>query len=116
MKKKISIFAFNGEPTCFAHALLHAHDLKQKGYYVRLVIEGSATGQIKELGEKDRPFSNLFQQVKDAGLVDCVCMACAKQSGSLESANKQGLTLCGEMSGHPSMAKYLEAGYQVIVF
>jgi hypothetical protein len=101
---------------CFAHALLHAQDLKQKGYLVRLVIEGSATAQIRELAQEDQPFSSLFRQVREAGIIDCVCIACAKKTGALESANDQGLTLCGEMSGHPSMAKYLEQGYQVIVF
>jgi len=101
---------------CFAHALLHAHDLKEKGYYVRLVIEGGATAQIKELAAPDKPFSGLYQKIKEAGLIDCVCIACSKKMGALDNANEQGLNLCGEMSGHPSMAKYLEAGYQIIVF
>ena len=43
MDKKVAIFAFNGETMCFAHALLNALDMKEKGYDIKLVIEGSAT-------------------------------------------------------------------------
>jgi len=26
------------------------------------------------------------------------------------------LPLCGEMKGHPSMARYIDAGYEIITF
>jgi len=31
MDKKVAIFAFHGEMMCFAHALLNALDMKEKG-------------------------------------------------------------------------------------
>ncbi|HPJ30696.1 MAG TPA: hypothetical protein PLZ42_04835 [Methanothrix sp.] len=34
--------------------------------------------------------------------------------GSLRSAEEQGLSICDELLGHPSMARYLEAGYTVL--
>jgi len=115
MNKKVAIFAFNGETMYFAHALLNALDMKEKGYDIKLVIEGSATGQIKELSDPDKPFAKIYEKVKEAGLIDCVCQACSAQTGSLESAKVQKLPLCKEMSGHPSIARYIEAGYQVLV-
>ena len=87
---------------------------KYKGYEDKLVIEGSAVTQVKELADADKPFANLYAKAKEAGLVDCVCKACANKMGSLEAALEQGLPLCDSMSGHPPMSDYLEKGYQVI--
>ena len=116
MNNKVAIFAFKGETMFFVHALLNALDMKEKGYDIKLIIEGSATKQIRELAEPDKPFAKVYAKVKEAGLIDCVCQACSAQTGSLESAKEQGLPLCKEMSGHPSIARYIDAGYQVLVF
>jgi hypothetical protein len=35
---------------------------------------------------------------------------------ALEGIKAQALPLCVELKGHPSLAKYLEQGYQVITF
>jgi len=116
MNKKVAIFAFNGEIMYFVHALLNILDMKEKNYDAKLIIEGSATKHIKELAEPDKPFAKIYGKVKEAGLVDCVCQACSTQTGSFESAKEQKLPLCKEMSGHPSIARYIEAGYEVLVF
>jgi hypothetical protein len=116
MGKKIAIFAFNGEVMCFTHVMLNALDMKRKGYDIKLVIEGSATKHVKELADPGKPLAKIYGRVKEAGLIDCVCQACANQTGSLDSAKEQNLSLCNEMSGHPSMARYMEEGYEVIVF
>lgn len=36
--------------------------------------------------------------------------------GTLEAARAQGLHLLDEMSGHPSMASFMDQGYKVITF
>ncbi len=114
--RKIALFAFNGDPMCFAHVLLNGLDMKVKGYDVKLIIEGTATRQILELMDTGKPFASLYQKVKDEGLIDCVCKACAAKTGSLASAMEQNLPICSDMSGHPSMSGYLEAGYEIITF
>lgn len=101
---------------CFAHSLLHALDMKGKGYDIKLIIEGSATKQVKELQDAGKPFSNSYQKAKEAGIIDCVCQACANATASLQSAKGQGLPICGDMSGHPSISAYMEAGYEVLIF
>ena len=116
MSKKVAIFAFNGEPMCFAHVLLNALDMNERGYELKLVIEGSATKQLHELLEPTKPFAKLYERVKNAGLIDCVCKACSAKMDTLASAQEQGLPICDEMSGHPSIARYLEDGYEIIVF
>jgi len=115
MSKKVAIFAFNGEIMCFAHAMINALEMRHKGYDVKLIIEGMATGAIAQLSDNSKPFSELYQKVRDEGLIDCVCLACSTKTGTAKQAEEQGLRLCGEMSGHPSMSRYIDAGYDLIV-
>ena len=116
MQKKIAMFAFNGETMCFVHVLLNALDMEERGYDIKLIIEGSATKLLKILAEPEAPFAELYEKVKYAGLIDAVCQACASKMGTLEEAKAQNLPLNREMSGHPSMGKYLDEGYDIITF
>ena len=108
------MFAFNGDSMCFIHVLLNALDMAKKGFSVKLVIEGSATGLLNELADPGAPLAQLYSKVKEQGLIDCVCNACAEKTGSIDSARKQELPLCAEMKGHPSMARYMDEGYEII--
>ncbi|MGM0596885.1 MAG: cytoplasmic protein [Myxococcota bacterium] len=112
--KKIVIFAFNGEKMCFIHVLLNILDFYPKGYDTKLVIEGEATKLITEMEKEDSGFHVLYSDVKNAGLIDAVCIACSKRMGAYEVAREQGLNLVGDMNGHPSMEGYSNAGYQII--
>ena len=55
-------------------------------------------------------------QVKEKGLIDCVCRACAVKMEALPGIEAQSLPLCAEMKGHPSVARHIDAGYEVITF
>ena len=114
--KKFALFAFNGDPMCFIHVLLNTLDLEKHGNSVKLVIEGSAAKLIPDLVSPDSPLNHLFQEVKDRGLIDCVCNACAEKMGVIASVRDLDLPLCAEMKGHPSMARYIEEGYEIITF
>lgn len=114
--KKVAMFAFRGELMCFAHVLLNGIEYRKKGYDVKIVIEGQATAAIKEICKKENPFYELYKKTKEAGLIDCVCMACASKMDSLEVIRAEGLRLNNEMSGHPSMAGYSDQGYEIITF
>lgn len=112
--QKIAFFGFNGNLVCFAHALLNVIDMKDKGYDVKLIIEGAAASLIKELNEPGKPFNNLYVKVKELGVLEGICKACAAKMGTLEEAKAQGLNLLEDLSGHPSMSRYIEAGYSVL--
>ena len=114
--KKVALFAFNGELMCFAHVLLNALEMKNSGHDVKVIIEGEATKQVSLLRNETKPFAGLYGRVKAAGLIDCVCKACATKTGALNAAIQQGLSLCDEMEGHPSVARYMGDGYEVLVF
>jgi len=116
MAKKVLLVAFKGEPMCFVHVLLNALDMKEKGYDVKVVIEGTATQAAAELNDPGKPFAKLYQRVREAGLIDCACQACSAKMAVLPVLQAQGLAMCAEMSGHPSLAKYVEQGYEVITF
>ena len=113
---KAILFVFNGDPMCFIHVLLNALEMQARGQYGRIVIEGAATALVAELPKAEHPLHGLWEKVKAAGLVEGVCKACSQKMGSLAEAQAQKLTLLDEMNGHPSMARYREAGYDLITF
>ena len=114
MTDRIAIFAFNGEPMCFVHALLNALHMRQSGIDVTLIIEGTATRTIVDFAKPDSELHGLYQEVTEQGLVDCVCQACSHKTGVLEEVKKLGLPLCSELKGHPAMGRYIAEGYQII--
>ena len=114
--KKIALVAFNGELMCFAHVMLYAVDFKEKGYEVELVIEGAATRLVSELGKPGAPFAPLYAKIREQGLIGCVCKACSVKMGSYDDAVAQGLTMADELQGHPSLERYVDAGYEIMTF
>ena len=114
--KNVVLFAFNGELMCFVHVLLNALDMKEQGFEVRIVIEGSATKLIPDLGVEGNLLNGPFKKALAENLIDGVCKACATKMGTAQDAKTMGLALLGDMWGHPAMAKYLKEGYEVITF
>ncbi len=127
--RKFALFAFNGDPMCFIHVLINALDLKENGHQVAVVVEGSATKLVKLLSggsgfedfQKKTPgmyklIADQFREVKESGLISCVCQACAKQMGALDDARRVSLPLCNDLKGHPSMSQYVNDRYEVISF
>lgn len=114
--KKFALFVFNGDPMCFIHVLLNALDMKEKGFDGKIIIEGTATNLIPQLAKPDNPLYKLWERVKKAGLVEGVCKACSGKMGTLEAAKEQDLRLLDDMSGHPSMARYRDEGFEIISF
>lgn len=114
--KKIALLAYNGELTCFAHVMLYALDFDKKGYEVKVIIEGAATSLIGKLADPESPFGNLYNQLREKKLLNCICRACSQKMGSLQEAEKQGLAIVGDMQGHPSIEGLVSDGFQVMSF
>jgi hypothetical protein len=113
---KVALFVFNGDPMCFVHVLLNALELKQKGEEPRIVVEGAATKLIPSLAEPANPLHGLWNKVKEAGLVDGACRACSEKMGTRKAAEEQSLVLLDDMNGHPGIAGYRKAGWEIITF
>ena len=114
--KKVALFVFNGDPMCFIHVLLNGLDMNDRGYEVKLIIEGSATKLIPDLAKEDNPMHRLYEKAKGLDLIDGVCKACSNKMGTIDAVKDEGLRLLDEMSGHPSMARYREEGFEIITF
>ena len=114
--KKCVLFAFNGEMMCFVHVLLNGLDMKQKGYETGIVFEGASVKLVEKLAKSDNPFHQLYKKAKDGGIILGACKGCSAKLGALEAVKAEGLALLDDMSGHPSMAKFIDDGYEVITF
>jgi hypothetical protein len=114
--KKIALFAFNGDPMCFIHVLLNALDMHANGVKAKIVLEGAATKLITELYKTAHPLHPLWEKACQRDLVAGICKACSSKMGTLAAAGEQNLNLLDEMSGHPSMARYMSEGFEVISF
>jgi len=112
--KRAAVFALNGEPGSFAHAMLTAMDMKNRGYDVRFIVEGKATKLLSLLRDEREPFAEAYKRFLSHGLIDCVCRTCAAKYGVLPAVMEQNLRLADEMSGHPGMARYMEQGYEIV--
>ncbi len=113
---KVALVAFQGETMCFVHVLLNSLDIKELGGEAKIIIEGQATKLLEDLNRSEHAFHSLYIKTKEAGLIEGGCRACATKTGSLAEAQAQGLHLLDDMSGHPSLARYLEAGFTIITF
>ena len=113
--KKIAIFAFRGEPFCFLHALLNAVDLCERGLGGNLVIEGEATRLLGDLVSPSHFLHSFYEDAKAKGVIDGVCKACSTKMGTIDIAQKEGLSLLQDMKGHPSVGSYIEKGFEVLV-
>jgi hypothetical protein len=114
--KKTALFVFNGDPVCFIHVLLNGLDMTAKGMQARIVVEGAATALLPKLAEPQHPLHKLWEQAKSEGIVAGVCKGCAQKMGTLDEAVRQELPLLADMSGHPSMSRYIEDGFEIITF
>jgi len=114
--RKMALYVFNGDPMCFIHVLLNTLEFKENGDDVRIVVEGAATALVPKLAMPDNPLHSLWNKVKDAGLVDGVCKACAGKMDAKDAAVEQGLPLLDDMAGHPGMARYMNDGFEILTF
>lgn len=114
--RKIALFAYNGETLCFVHVLLNALDMHSRGWEVRIVVEGKVTKSIPELAREGAPFHDLYVRAKMLGLIAGSCKACSAKMGVLQDVQAAGVQLLDDMQGHPSVARFLEQGYEVMTF
>lgn len=109
--RKVAFFAFRGDEMCFMHLVLNALDLHDKGYPVKIVMEGEAVTIIRKLEEGK---NNLYLKAKDLGLFDCICKACSAKLGFLEFNETVGMPIKGDLQGHPAMEEFIKEGYEII--
>lgn len=99
------------------HALLYAQELHERGHEVVLIFDGAGTEWAEELTnpQSQSPLHASYEQLKQQGVVEIVCDFCAAAFAVKERLAERKAPLLAEYAGHPSIAKWVEAGYQIIV-
>ena len=98
------------------HALLYATDLAEHGYDVALIFEGAGALWANELEKPENPFHKHYLRIKQLGIVEEVCDYCADAHDVKQDLSKeQERLLVGDYEGHPSISKWVDQGYRIIV-
>jgi hypothetical protein len=98
------------------HALLYASDLAEHGYDVVLIYEGAGALWANELEKPDNPFHQHYLRIKQVGVVEEICDYCADAHDVKQDLTKeQEQLLVGDYKGHPSISKWVDQGYRIIV-
>lgn len=104
-------------PARAKHLFLYAQELKEKGHEVVVIFDGAGTMWAEELSKKDSQsfLKKDYDAFKQKGIVVIICDYCAGAFQVKELLQERGANLVGDYKGHPSIAKWVEQGYQLIV-
>lgn len=114
--KKVLLAAFRGDLLCFVHVLLNALDMHGRGMRARILFEGASVTLVAQLADSQADFHSLYAKAKEAGLIEGACKACSAKLGALQAVQAEGLTLLGDMGGHPALGRYLDEGWTILTF
>lgn len=116
MNRKIALVLMAGldMPCRMTHTLLWAMDIAVRGGDAKIIFEGEAPHWLLDLPDPNHGRHQLYRKVKEMGLIDAVCKACAVQAQAIEAAAEEGLRLVYDASGHVSLVPYAEEGYQIV--
>jgi hypothetical protein len=97
------------------HALLYAKELHEAGNHIQLIFDGGGTLWIEEFKKPDNKLAPLYQTLKSHGIITGVCDFCIDAfEGDKELVENEELPLVSDYNGHPSVAKLVSDGYQII--
>jgi hypothetical protein len=99
------------------HAFLYAKELKEHGHEVVLIFDGAGTEWAEELSspESQSQLKPMYDQLHQAGIVEIICDFCAGAFGVKERLAQREWVLTAEYTGHPSIAKWADQGYQLLI-
>jgi len=96
------------------NALEVAKELKGSGDEVSIIFDGAGTEGLASLSDPNHRAHGLLKAVEDR--IAGACQHCARAFGVDGALQPRGVNLLGEFEGHPSVRKFLAAGYQVLSF
>ncbi len=97
------------------HALLYAEELKEGGYSVVLIFDGAGTTWAEALQDSTNKLHSLYEQLKRVGVVEEICDFCSGAFRVKQSLKSRNVPLFSEFKGHPSIKKWVDEGYEIIV-
>jgi hypothetical protein len=97
------------------HALMYTKELHESGHDAQLVLDGGGTKWLEEFTNADHKLAPLYGELKSQELIAGVCDFCVTAfGGEKQLVKEEGLRLAADYNGHPSIAKLISDGYQVI--
>jgi hypothetical protein len=99
------------------HALLYARELHEHGHRVVLLFDGAGTEWADEWTdpESTNKLTPMYRELHELGITEIICDFCAGAFDVKERLSGRNITLTGEFNGHPSIAKWADRGYSIIV-
>jgi len=99
------------------HALLYSKELKEHGYDVVLVFDGAGTQWVDKWtnAAEDDKYVKSYNELIELGIVQVICDYCAAAFKVKDSLQKKKMSLSDEYQGHPSVAKWVDEGYTLII-
>lgn len=99
------------------HAFLYARELKEHGHKVRLVFDGAGTEWAEELSNpaSESKIKPMYDEFKKLGISEVICDFCAGAFGVREELQDRQLSLTAEYEGHPSISRWADQGYQIVI-
>jgi hypothetical protein len=118
MVRKLLFVLFTSDACRRNHAFMYAIDLARHGHTVRLILEGEATGSLRE---REGRFGELFDEARGLGLVVGACKTaaagCADPARDVTAlARDLGLPLIDSLDGHAGIEPFVSAGYEIVTF
>lgn len=99
------------------HALLYARELKEHGHEIVLMLDGAGTEWAEEWTKPDspHPLAPAYRKLRDAGVTEIVCDYCSGAFQVKGKLRERGVPLTAEFEGHPSVARWVDQGYRLLV-
>jgi len=99
------------------HALLYSQELLDHGHEVVLVFDGAGThwANVWSNLETEGKFRKLYLELRKSGVTEVICDYCATAFKERVHLDARQANFKGDYKGHPSIAKYANDGYQILI-
>jgi hypothetical protein len=99
------------------HALLYSMELQESGHEVVLIVDGAGTEWAEELTDPNstNKLKPMYDKFEATGVTTIACDYCAGAFGVKDKLESRQCPLVAEYEGHPSIAKWVKKGYQLVV-
>jgi hypothetical protein len=97
------------------HLLLNANNYHENGHDVVVVLECASPKLLIGIADQSIKLPP-FNKAMEYGIIDHACKACTTNFSATEAAEKLGVPLKGELSGHTDLLRFSADGYSIITF
>ncbi len=97
------------------HLLLNANNFHEKGHEIAVVLECASPKLLIGIVDGSMKLP-VFDKAMEKGIIDHACKACSAAFNATDAAEKLGVPLKGELSGHSDLLPFTEQGYSILTF